>query len=61
MARDVAGRIVRGLLNLPLVVIDADLLLAPLAMEERYQISFWDALIVAAAEASGHKCSIPRI
>ena len=53
MARHVAGRIVRVLLNLPLVIIDADLLLAALAMEERYQISFWDALIVSAAEAAG--------
>jgi predicted nucleic acid-binding protein len=53
MAQDVAGRIVRSLLNLPLVVIDADLLLAALAVQERYQISFWDALIVAAAEAGG--------
>jgi predicted nucleic acid-binding protein len=35
----VAGRIVRVLLNLPLVIIDADLLLAALAMEERYRIS----------------------
>jgi predicted nucleic acid-binding protein len=39
MARHVAGRIVRVLLNLPLVIIDADLLLAALAMEERYRIS----------------------
>jgi predicted nucleic acid-binding protein len=49
----VAGRIVRVLLNLPPVIVDADLLLAVLAMEERYQISFWDALIVSAAEAAG--------
>jgi predicted nucleic acid-binding protein len=53
MAREVAGRIVRGLLKLPLIVIDEDAILAALAAEERYQISFWDALIVAAAEASG--------
>ena len=53
MARDVAGRIVRSLLNVPLVVVDADSILTALAMEERYRISFWDALIVAAAEAAG--------
>jgi predicted nucleic acid-binding protein len=53
MAREVAGRVVRVLLNLPLVIIDADLLLAALAMEERYRITFWDALIIAAAEAAG--------
>ena len=52
MARDVAGRIVRSLLGLPLVVIDADSILTALAVEERYRISFWDALIVAAAEAA---------
>lgn len=53
MPRDVAGRIVRGLLNLPLVVIDTDSILSALAIEERYKISFRDALIVAAAEAGG--------
>ena len=53
MARHVAGRIVRVLLNLPLVIIDADLLLAALAMEERYRISFSDALIVSAANTAG--------
>jgi predicted nucleic acid-binding protein len=29
------------------------MILAALAIEERYQISFWDALIVAATEAAG--------
>lgn len=53
MARDVAGSIVRNLLNLPLIVIDADSILTALAIEDRYRISFWDALIVAAAEAGG--------
>lgn len=53
MARDVAGRIVRGLLNLPVVIVDADSILTALTMEERYRISFWDALIVVAAEAGG--------
>lgn len=48
-----AGRIVRSLLDLPVVIIDADSILAALATEERYQISFWDALIVAAAETAG--------
>src|ERR1022692_919140 len=50
------GRIVRNLLNLPLVMVDADSILTALAIEERYRISFWefwDALIVAAAEAGG--------
>jgi len=41
------------LLDLPVVIIDADSILAALATEERYQISFWDALIVAAAETAG--------
>ena len=36
-----------------MVIIDADSILAALATEERYQISFWDALIVAAAETAG--------
>lgn len=53
MARDVAGRVVRALLGLPVVIVDADSILTALAIEERYQIPFWDALIVAAAEAAG--------
>jgi predicted nucleic acid-binding protein len=45
--------IVASLLNLPLVVIGPAQILSALQIEERYNISFWDALILAAAESGG--------
>lgn len=36
-----------------MVVNDGDSILDALAVEERYQISFWDALMIQAARASG--------
>ena len=50
--RDVARAIVRDLLNLPIVNIGAECVLTALGIEDRYRISFWDALIIAAAEAA---------
>ena len=44
-----------ALLEYPLIAIDAPHIRAALAIEERYQISFWDALVLAAAEAGGAK------
>ena len=41
------------LLRLPLVVVAPDHIAAAFEAEERYRISFWDALILAAAESSG--------
>ena len=41
------------LLNLPLVINGPAQILSALALEDRYQISFWDALILAAAESAG--------
>jgi predicted nucleic acid-binding protein len=40
-------------LDLPLVRIGAAQILAAIEIEERYQTSFWDALILAAAESGG--------
>jgi predicted nucleic acid-binding protein len=42
-----------SLLGYPLVVNGPVQILAALQIEERYNISFWDALIVAAAESGG--------
>ena len=42
-----------ALMDLPLVRIDTNHIQEALRGEDRYQISFWDALIVAAAEAGG--------
>jgi predicted nucleic acid-binding protein len=44
---------VAALLELRLVVIGPPHILAAMDVEERHQISFWDALIVAAAESGG--------
>lgn len=45
--------LVSGFLELPLVAIEATHIRRALEVEEEYRISFWDALILAAAEASG--------
>lgn len=42
-----------ALLDYPLVAIEAPQIRAALVIEERYRISFWDALILSAAEAGG--------
>ena len=42
-----------ALLDLPLVVIGPSHILAAVEAEEWYQISFWDSLILAAAESGG--------
>jgi predicted nucleic acid-binding protein len=43
----------RALLELPLMTVTADLIRAALEIEARYEISFWDSLILAAADAGG--------
>ena len=53
MPRRELREVVAALLELPLVVIGPPHILAAMDIEERYQISFWDALIVAAAESGG--------
>jgi predicted nucleic acid-binding protein len=40
-------------LQVPLVIIDTNHIRAAIKNEEQYRISFWDALIVAAAESAG--------
>ena len=42
-----------ALLDLPLVAVGAAEIVSAMHAEERYQISFWDALILAAAESGG--------
>jgi predicted nucleic acid-binding protein len=46
---------VTDLLGLPLVIIGPSHIQDAIRKEERYQISFWDGLILAAAEAGGAK------
>ncbi len=42
-----------ALLELPMVIIDQSHIAAAIEGEERHQIAFWDALILAAAESGG--------
>lgn len=44
---------VRSLADLSVVPIDAELVLAAASTVERHQLSYWDALIIEAAAASG--------
>jgi len=53
MPRNVLRDIVSALLNCPLVIVGPSQISAALDKEERYQICFWDALIIAAAETGG--------
>jgi predicted nucleic acid-binding protein len=48
-----AAEAVRDLARLPVVVADAELVIAAIGLSQRAQISFWDAQIVAAAAAAG--------
>ena len=43
----------RAMLELPLVEIGSSHIVRALLGEERFHISFWDALILAAAESAG--------
>jgi predicted nucleic acid-binding protein len=47
--------IVSDYLSWPVVVNTGDSILEALQLEERYQISFWDALVIEAARTSGAK------
>lgn len=42
-----------ALLDLPLIVVGASHIASAIRLEARYGISFWDALILAAAESGG--------
>ncbi len=48
-----ARRAVEDYLNWEVVVNDATAVLQALDLEDRYHVSFWDALILQAAEAAG--------
>lgn len=45
--------VVSKLLDLPLVILSQSHIMRAMDNQERYQISFWDGLILAAAESSG--------
>jgi len=51
--KDALRLLTTGLLDLPIVHVKPVHILKALQNEEDYQISFWDALILAAAESAG--------
>jgi predicted nucleic acid-binding protein len=53
MPRPKMMEIVASLLGSPLVVLGPAEIVSAIQIEERYNISFWDALILAAAESGG--------
>lgn len=53
MPRALLHEIVAELLTWPVITIWPAEIVAALEIEERYRISFWDALILAAAESGG--------
>jgi predicted nucleic acid-binding protein len=53
LSRGVLKQSVVALLALPLVLLGRPHILRAIENEERYQISFWDGLILAAAESAG--------
>lgn len=53
LSREQAKQIVTDLLEFPLVLLGPSHMMKAIENEERYQISFWDALILAGAEFGG--------
>jgi len=53
MPRREAREVVDAYAAWPVVQVDASLILAASALEERHQLSFWDALIIEAARRGG--------
>ncbi len=56
MSHALAETAIRQFLLRPLAVNDAALMLNALDIKQRFQISFWDAAIIAAAQALGAAC-----
>ncbi|MCC6808142.1 MAG: PIN domain-containing protein [Deltaproteobacteria bacterium] len=53
LAKDDARELVDGYADLRLVIPDVELLKEAMRLEARWQLSFWDAMIVAAADRAG--------
>jgi predicted nucleic acid-binding protein len=49
ISSDDAMRFIQALIRLPVLPIDADLVLEAIALEQLHQLSYWDAAIIAAA------------
>jgi predicted nucleic acid-binding protein len=53
MSHDDAVALIRQLMRRPVVATDSGLVLDALGLKQRYQVSYWDAAIIAAAKALG--------
>jgi predicted nucleic acid-binding protein len=53
MTHEDAVELIRQLLRRPVAITDHELLLQALALKQRFQLSYWDAAIVAAARHLG--------
>jgi predicted nucleic acid-binding protein len=53
MSHEHAVALIRQLMRRPLVATDSGLLLDALGLKQRFQLSYWDAAIIAAAKALG--------
>ena len=55
LKEEIAEEIIRNYSKLDVVIIDPSLILNGIGIKRKYKISFWDALIVAAARRAGCK------
>ncbi|MDL1971616.1 MAG: PIN domain-containing protein [Candidatus Desulfofervidaceae bacterium] len=55
LKEEIAEEIIRNYSKLDVVIVDASLILNGIGIKRKYKISFWDALIVAAARRAGCK------
>ena len=55
LKEEIAEEIIRNYSKLDVVIIDPSLILNGIGIKRKYKISFWDALIVAAAQRAGCK------
>ncbi len=53
LPRQLLRDVVAGLLDFPLVIVGPAHIVAAIQNEERYKLSFWDSLVLAAAESAG--------
>jgi predicted nucleic acid-binding protein len=53
MSHEDAVALIRQLMRRPLVTTDSGLVLDALGLKQRFQLSYWDAAIIAAAKALG--------
>jgi len=55
LKEEIAEEIIQNYSKLDIVIIDPSLILNGIGIKRKYKISFWDALIVAAAQRAGCK------